>query len=93
VETAAFLVSRCSYAGAQAKGDVWFATHADVAAYVNPFDLPVTKIEAIYKSHLGERSSDLKMLPIASLRQCQGPVFAFAAVVPSIFLGSFLLAC
>jgi hypothetical protein len=48
---------------------------------------------AIYKSHLGERSSDLKRLPMASRRQCQTSVFAFEAVVPPLFLGSLLLAC
>jgi len=48
---------------------------------------------AIYKSHLGERSSDLKRLPMASRRQCQTSVFAFEAVVPPLFLGSLLLPC
>jgi hypothetical protein len=48
---------------------------------------------AIYKSHRGERSSDLNRLPIASRRQCQTSVFALETVGPALFLGSLLLTC
>jgi len=38
-----------------------------------------------HKSHLGERSNDLKRLPTASCRQCQASALAFGGLVPALF--------
>jgi hypothetical protein len=53
----------------------------------------VVEVGGIYKSHLGERSSDLKRLPMASRRQCQTSALAFEDGVAALFFDSLLLAC
>jgi hypothetical protein len=43
--------------------------------------------------HLGERSSDLKMLPMASCRQCQTSALGFGDLVLSLTFGSLVIVC
>ena len=46
-----------------------------------------------YKLHLGERSNDLRRLPIASCRQCQISALWFVGTLPALCFGSLLLVC
>jgi hypothetical protein len=46
-----------------------------------------------YKLHRGDRSNDLKTLPMASCRQCQTSALAFGGSWPALFFDSLLLVC
>jgi hypothetical protein len=43
---------------------------------------------AIHMLHLGERSNDLKRLPMASCRQCQTSALVFGGSLPALFFCS-----
>lgn len=44
-----------------------------------------------HKSHLGDRSSDLKRLPTASCRQCQSSALACGGLLPALVFGSLVI--
>src|SRR5258706_15520607 len=50
-------------------------------------------VGAIYRLHRGDRSNDLKRLPMASCRQCQTSALAFGGSWPELLFDSLLLVC
>src|ERR1700730_10702363 len=52
-----------------------------------------TTRELAYILHLGERSNDLKRLPMASCRQCQTSALWFGGDLSPLCFDSLLLAC
>jgi hypothetical protein len=50
----------------------------------------LSKLLQSYKLHLGERSNDLKMLPMASCRQCQASALSLGGGLLTVGFGSLL---
>jgi hypothetical protein len=62
----------------------------DVLAFLESVRQRVT---ARHMLHLGERSSDLNMLPMASCRQCQTWVPGFGGLLAALSIGLPAIAC